>query len=1468
MPLNLQPIVVDADVRREQIRQKTMEGLKALFPIIGKKSTLELHGLDVNRKDFSNSDQKDALMSGRTLNEAISGTIKLRDNATGQITEEHKRILVHLPYFTRRYTFVVGGNEYNVPNQLRLKSGVYTRERNNGEFEAAFNLSKGSNFRLAMEPSTGRLNMEVGGTAKTSKLPLYAILKILGTSDTEIKQYWGDELTAANSNVSAKKEDAILNKIVSKIRRPNQVAPTSIEAKRAFVRDYFHSTAMDAAVNNRTLGMPLARADAQALLVASKKLIDVHKGTAKTDDRDSLEFKTLHSTDDFFKERLDVEARRTVAKKIAVRLNQSGSDIKSMVPNSVFTKSINSFLTGAALSSQPTQINPVEILDYASKITSLGEGGISSDRAIPFESRKVHNSHFGVIDPVHTPDGPKTGIDIHSALTAHKDSSGNLYARMHNMRNGRLEDVSVMDLAKSNVAFPGQDHRTHWDVLQGDHTRSIAKKDVDYVMPNLTHMFSPATSLVPFLDGMQGNRAIMGSKFQAQALPLVHREAPLVQAGGGPDGESMERTIARVIAPSSSVDGTIEKIDDDYIYIRPHAKTAAAEPALIKVPYNTYFPLTAKTYLHDTLNVKVGDKVKQDQILGESNFTKGGETALGKNLSIAYMAYYGKNSNDAVVISEGASHKLTSEHMYKEVLQKGPDIIIHKAKYVAYYGVRFTAEQLNKLDENGVAKKGATFNKGDPLILGLRKAAPTPEQAMLGLFHKALLKPYRDVTITWDKLVPATVQDVTNATRQVMVTIRTQEPMKIGDKLSNRFGGKGVVSEIIPDNRMIQDENKKPIDVLFTSAGIVSRINPGQVVEAALGKVAEKIGKPIVVPQFQNENNVEFAKRLMKEHGVKDKETVHDPVSGKDIPDVFVGRSFIHKLFKSTETNYSARGVSGYDVNLQPTKGGDEGAKGLGRMEVNALLAHNARNVLKEALTLKSEKSDDFWRAYEFGLPAPPPKTPFVTEKFMAMLQGAGINVNKEGSHVSLGPLTDRATSNLSTGALNTPSLDKSKSFMINAKNLAPETGGLFDPNLTGGMSGKKWSHIDLTEPIVNPVFEDAVRRLLNMSKKQLKDEIGTSGGAGIRKQLNKLDLDKLAVELREQTRTKRGSDLDGVVKKLKYIEGLKKNGFSKAGEAYIISKIPVIPPVMRPIVQSSRGNDLQISDINYLYRDVGLASAALHNSKETEMPGVISDSRKYLHDAVGSLFGTQKATTPGRANREIKGFIEQITGSGSPKTGFLHKKILRRQQDLTGRATATPDNTLGIDQIGVPEDMLWTTYDKFVMRGLIGQGYRPLDAKKMVEDRHPAANSVLQHELTYRPMFVNRAPSLHRHNIVAAYPVPVQGKSLRVNPFMETGQNLDYDGDAMQLHVPVTAAAVQEAQNLTMSNLLFGDKHAADLMVFPKHEAILGAYLATKVDAGAVHKFKTKAEAMQAYQRGDIKMTTPVEIEELHRDV
>lgn len=1720
-PAGVRPVVVDAATRRGHIREKTVQGLESLFPLISRDGELHVENVRVKPAVYSSNDQKTAILHGRTLTEPVVGDLILKDKDGKVVDRKKNHILAHLPYFTERHSMIVGGNEYEVPSQLRLKPGVYTRERGNGEFEAAFNLSKGDNFRISMEPETGKLRAEIG----TTTIPLRPVLKALGVTDATMKQYWGDELFHANTSARGTSDESAVNKLVERLKRPKDVVANIPEAKKRFLETYFDSTRMDPEVNARTLGKAYDRVTPMAMLDASKKLLKVHRGEDEGDDRDSLEFKTIHTADDFFKERLEKDAKRTIAPKLVWKLNQAkGKPLKEVVPNSTFTKSLTSFLTTSAIAAIPTQYNPVELIDHASKITSLGEGGISSDRAIPFEARKVHSTHFGILDPVRTPESGHAGIDVRAAMGAHRDAQGNLYGVFKDAKTGKVEPVSVMTLARATVAFPGQEHeKGNVDALRGNDVVSVPKREVDYYLIDPTHQFAPSVALVPFLNGMQGNRAIMGSKFQTQALPLLERDVPFVQATAPRSNESMTKEIARLVVPTAPVSGTVAKVDKDYIYIRPDAqkradyspvfagkkhepvqftrnvhgvkiditrpegtkrvrhdphgreftrilaadygdipgyvgmdgegldayvgphhdskhvfvfnqlefspegkkyieeqkvflgfkdrdamdtalhklyevpkyighvhemhiddfkktidtmkpgtqigpatgpsayraekhaavatfadlapyapdpeaylasiyrhphdvpeeeraealrwaanhpetwtpevraksaqdlaltpedfegpedaeivlhapeyvglsdepKTAAAkrtthDDGLIKLPYDTNFPLAAKTYLHNTVKVKEGDKVHAGQLLADSNFTKDDHIALGKNLSVGYLAYYGKNSNDAVVISEGAAKKLTSEHMYKETLRKGPDTVQSKQKYLAYYGLRFTKAQLDKLDENGIAKPGQHFEPGDPLILALEKAAPSPDAVMLGHLHKSLVKPYRDATVVWEHHTPGEAVEAVNAARQAVVTIRTHESMKIGDKLANRFGGKGVVSEIIPDHKMVQDEKGKPIDVLFTSAGIVSRINPAQVVEGALGKVVEKTGKPYVLPQFMDGNNVEFAKKELAKHGVKDKETVYDPVSGRKIPEVFVGRSYIHKLFKSTESNYAARGVSTYDVNLQPTKGGEEGAKGLGKMEINTLLAHNARNVLKDAMTVKSEKSDDYWRALEFGLPPPPPKSPFVVEKLTAMMQGAGVNVDKRGTTVALGALTDKHVEKMSSGALTLPELEKSKSFMVTAKDLKPEKGGLFDPVLTGGLSGTRWSHIELPEPTLNPVFEDPARRLLGMTKAQLRAELTTKGGKALRAQLNDIDLEAKERQLVKKTETARGADLDNLVKQIKYIRALKEQGH-RAGDAYTISKVPVIPPVMRPILPSQKGGELQIADPNYLYRDLALAASGLHAAKETGLSDLTAEARAHMYDAQAALAGVGDPVSPQLQGRGVKGFISQIGGQGSPKQGFLFKKVLKRQQDLSMRATATPDNTLDMDQIGVPEDMLWTTYEKFIMRTLIGQGYPATRAKEMIEERHPAAKQALEQELRVRPVFVNRAPSLHKHNMVAAFPVPVQGKSLRINPFMEKGQNLDYDGDTMQLHVPVSPKAVAEARDLTLSKLLFSDKSRDDLMIFPQHEAIIGTYLATaKGPKGPKRKFKTKADALAAYKRGEITLETPVEI-------
>jgi DNA-directed RNA polymerase subunit beta' len=299
----------------------------------------------------------------------------------------------------------------------------------------------------------------------------------------------------------------------------------------------------------------------------------------------------------------------------------------------------------------------------------------------------------------------------------------------------------------------------------------------------------------------------------------------------------------------------------------------------------------------------------------------------------------------------------------------------------------------------------------------------------------------------------------------------------------------------------------------------------------------------------------------------------------------------------------------------------------------------------------------------------------------------------------------------------------------------------------------------------------------------------------------------------------------------------------------------------VRPILPSRGKRDLLVSDANYLYRDAMLANDMLTQAKKVLPDKEIGNARLHLYDATRAVFGLGEAVSPQLKGRQAKGYITAISGKGSPKRGFFHGRLLRRPQDLSARGTAAPDLSLDMDQVGLPEDMLWRTYEPHIMRQLSLNGYKAMDARRMIEERHPTARDALMRETKTRPVIMNRAPTLHRFNMIGAYPVPVDGRTIRVNPFMEIGQNLDYDGDTLQIHVPVTDKAVNEVKSLTLSNQLFGDKTKSELMVFPQHEAVLGVYTASAAKGGKTKKFKTKTQAMEAYRKGEVGLNDKVQI-------
>lgn len=1451
MANNVRPLFSTPEERQALLRKATLEGVQSLFPIIGTHHTIEAEDFKVKETTATYEDHKKALFKGGSIYEPIKANLVVKDKQGNIVAKKNNHTVMHLPRVTKHNTFVVGGNEYALKHQLRTRPGVYTRQRGSEELESSFNLAKGANFRLSLNPTKGGVQMEYG----SSKIPMYPILKEMGLGDSDISKYWGKELTDRNREMYGRSASSAVDKLYNKIVPKSELGThTTRKDKAAAIMRAYDSTELDEETTRSTLKKGFSRVTPEALLTASQKLLKVYKGEEKEDERDSLEFQKVVGPEDIFKERLQLKARE-IQWKVRNKLDLSPSvNISKVMPTTATSNELKKFLATAQLASLPSQINPVEIVDSSLAVTRLGEGGISSDRAVPASARKLHSSMMGIIDAFRTPESGNVGIDQRFTLGAKRDDKGNLYASFRDPKTHKEVAVPAKDIANKVIAFPNQDIRSgRVDAMVRGKVGKVKPTEVDYYVDDHYKMNTVNTNLVPLLDSTQGNRVIMGAKMVGQAMPLVHREKPLVQSGlkSGSDDErtSMEHVlgVSSTQGIQSRVSGTVTKVTNSHI----HIKTPDGNEEQVEVPKN--MPLASKTFLDGTPRVAVGQKVKKGDLLMDTNFTKDGTLALGKNLKVGYLAYHGLNSNDAVVMSKGATERMASVNMTKYVIEEDRDTRIDSGKHAANFPRLFTKDQYAKLDK-GIIKVGTKLKPGDPVATVLRKRTPSIENQILGKVHKSLRQEYSDGSDVWDKTSEGEVVAVEKEGKRTTIVVKSIEKLKVGDKVSNRYGGKGVISKIVDDESMVQDESGKPLDILWSSLGVVSRINPSQVIETAAAKVAEKTGKPIAIPSFEKRNNVKWVRDLMKKHGVKDKETVYDPITGKKIPNIMVGPQYTYKLFKSTDTNYAARGLDGgYDLHEAPSKGGVTGAKGTGTMEINALLAHDARDILKENAILKGTRNTEYWRAMQLGRPLPPPKSSFAFDKFKGMLAGAGLRFNKKGNDMTLTPMTDNEVRQMSNGEIQ-------NGRMVLAKNLKSEQGGLFDIGKTGGVIGTKWTHIELPEPVVNPIFADASRRLLGLTESNLNKELAQKGGDYVRKQLNSINIDSKLEELKSTISSKKGADKDDSYKQIKALTALKDNGM-KPGDAYMMKAFPVLPPKLRPIVPGAKG-DLLISDINHVYKDLILAKEKLQEAKDLGLPDKdIADMRTHMADAAGAVIGTRPPVSSALAAKQVKGIVNTITGT---KTGFFNGKVISRRLDFTGRGTAAPDPSLGMDEVGLPEEMMWSMYSPFVTKNLIKKGHSAIRAKEMVENKSSQAREELMIESKNRPVILNRAPSLHRFNMIAFNPKPVAGKTIQVNPFMEDGMNLDYDGDALQVHVPVTDGAVNDSKKMLLSNNVLGDQNKNSILAYPKQEAMAGLYKATQTSAssGNVFKFKTTRDALAAYRRGEVKSSDNVEIE------
>lgn len=665
------------------------------------------------------------------------------------------------------------------------------------------------------------------------------------------------------------------------------------------------------------------------------------------------------------------------------------------------------------------------------------------------------------------------GIDVRLSRLARKGPDGELYSKFTDMRTGETLWKQPKELFDSVIAFstarlpsPGRPFDVasyaklknaldRGEIVQSKSGRYFTQgiqrgqldyypmESVDYAIPHMENAFSPTANLVPGKSGMKGQRVAMGARMQTQALPLVDAEAPLVQSGLPGESGSFEALYgARMGAVRAPQGGRVLSVNPDSVVVQ-YDDGQKAEIELAQ-----HVPGARKTYLQQDAVVAAGDVFQSGQLLARSNYTdKDGTAALGKNLRTAWMSLKGHNYEDAVVLSESGAKKLTSQHMYKTAVDIDKDgDRIGLATYRGMFPKRFTKEQLDKVDEHGVVRVGQRVESGDPLVL-----VASERKGRVGEVSRAGSSRFRDSAETWEHDHPGVVTDVAKTKNGVVVAVKSISPMQVGDKLSNRFGSKGVVAAILPDDEMPQDENGQPIELALNELGITTRTNPIQAIEAILGKVAQKRGQPYHLPDFDQITDLRaYAQREAAQHGVKDREELLDPETGNKIPGIITGPHFVMKLHHVAESKVSGRSFGAYTADGTPSKGGPEGAKTWGMLHLNALLSHGAVQVAKDGHAVRGQRNPQYWAAVMAGKAPPDPEVPPVYRKFVAQLQAAGIHPVREGTRTHLMAMTNAGIKELA-GDREVTSPD---TVDWNDDGMKPITGGLFDERLFGGVNG------------------------------------------------------------------------------------------------------------------------------------------------------------------------------------------------------------------------------------------------------------------------------------------------------------------------------------------------------------------------------------------------------------------------------
>ena len=1381
--------------------------VKSLIDEINSANRRYILAVDNLRFREPNITPKDAKLNGRDYKVKVYGDLSITDTKTDKTKKYNNMHLFDIPKQTDLGTFIIKGTEYNVVKQLRKLPGVYYRF-SAGKPLALFNTGAKSNFKILYNPDTLIFSMYYNGN-----IPLYPLLIYLGYTDDELSKAWGNDILEANKNNSSVQPDEAARRLYKKMFY-GKLPKDGLDVKEGILTQFEEST-LDKKDNEAFLGVNSGHVTPETIVAATQKLIDLAASKIDEHDGNDIYSSKIADYNDFIKEKISKgtdsrNLRRWLGKVFDGSIGLYGA----------IQKPINSTFTTFEMSNVFNQTNPVAMLANNMEVSKMGPGAIGQANAVTLADSDLRANYAGFLDPAKTPESHKVGVSLYLTRNVSKGPNGEIKTKLYNLKTNKIESVGNQELIHKIVAFPGQykfgpngakPMKAKIHAYRDGDIIDVPANKVDYVIRNSEDLFNYASLTVPFLNSDQGNRLLMAAKHVVQALPLKYNEAPKVQIDySGPTGKNV--TLEQMLASITANGRELSKWDGKVISVRDYITIEDTDKQKHKVYIYKDYPLNGDVYFNEEPLVKAGDIVKKGQRILKNNYMDGDALALGTNMNVAYLPYKGSNYEDGVVISDKAAQKLTSTHMYIYTEKLTSDITgekseASKSKFVAAFPGKYNASQLSKIDNNGIIKKGEHVDPGDPLMLIVRKASPTYEEKLFKVSTKLLRNRYKNMSVEWDKDYPGVVSDVSVHNNLIRVTVKTEEPAQVGDKITGRHGNKGIITKIIPESEMPEDKDGNRPDILLSPLGIVSRINPGQLYETVAGKAASKAGKVVKIKPFA-EDRYDEVKNLAKKYGI-DTNTMMKYPDQKDYKPVLAGTQYIYKLDQSVSHKLSGvnEGVPYSRLSGQPVKTEEGNPQSMDHLTLYAMLAHGAKHNIHEMGTYKSDiNNKEYWRNLELGMPLPKPKTPMSLQKFVDMLKGAGINVENYGNTFELQPLTDDKIKEMAPKALPNPSQ------LLKAKNLEPIKGGLYDVKLTGGLNGDAWTRIELPTAIPNPVFEEAVKTILrdryglkqsdfdkildgelHIDPKTLKPaDKGLTGSEAFKKLLdfNVKDYEKELSNRAKKSRSVNNKNL--AYKALKYVKALDRLNYEPY-QAYMIKNVPVIPPVLRPIYTDKAGK-VMIPDVNHLYKDLATIIESRGDGKD------LPDSVRHkldrdIYKATAAIEGWGDPVT----NPNLRGIAKNIIGS-SPKTGFFQSKLVDRRQLTSGRSTITPDPKLGINEVGIPQDMAWNIFRPYILKDLISKGYKPIDALDAWKKKTEAAKAALKRSMEKRPVMLNRAPSLHKWSIMAFKPKLVAGKDIRVNQLIVKPFNADFDGD-QQINMVVVNALDKDIEKRYTSN-------------------------------------------------------------------